>query len=342
MSYVALLAGGDWNNGAACGARAVNMNNYPWHVHPNVGARCACDFEDFRLFVPRDEGTTVELEYRQSGRNACLAQIIARRNKKGKRPASSTGEKRVQADEMKRYGNLYEHVCEFENLHKAYLKARRCKRYRSEVLRYTSNLEENLTTLRNDLVSHTYKQGKFRTFAIFEPKQRTIKALPFRDRVAQHAVNNVIEPLIDKRFYEHSYACRVGKGMHLASSNLTEWIRDMSKRGAIKLWALKADIKGYFASVDHAILKKALARIFKDRELEFLLNHIIDNGIDKDAEDRVGIPIGNLSSQLFANLYLDVFDKYLKENLKVRYYMRYMDDFLILSNDKEELKGLLR
>ena len=159
----------------------------------------------------------------------------------------------------------------------------------------------------------------------------------FRDRVAQHAINNVIEPIFDKRFYYHSYACRKDKGAHAASAQLTEWIRNLSFDGW-PLYALKADVKSYFQSIDHDRLKAALRRVIKDAETLALLDLIIDSGSDTGR----GIPVGNLTSQLFANIYLDALDKHVKETLRARYFIRYMDDFVILSGDKAELYRLWR
>ena len=238
---------------------------------------------------------------------------------------------------MKRHSELYAQIFDFANIESAYRKARRCKRYRNEVLRYTENLEENLINLQNHFIWHTYKQGQRRIFTVTEPKTRTISALPFRDRVAHHAVNNIIEPIIDKRFYFHSYACRKGKGMHAASENLSRWIRNLSYEGK-PLYALKCDIHQYFKSIDHKRLKAALRRIIKDEETLWLLDLTIDSG----CEGGRGIPVGNLTSQLFANVYLDALDKYIKETMRVKYYIRYMDDFIILSHDKAELAALLR
>lgn len=232
---------------------------------------------------------------------------------------------------MKRYSDLFKSVYDFSNLEIAYRKARKCKRYRNEVLRFSNNLEENLIVIQEQLIHQTYRQGRYRIFIVLEPKERVISALPFRDRVAQHAINNVIEPLIDKRFYEHSYACRKGKGMHKASSTLYTWIRNLSFDG-MELYALKCDIHHYFKSIDHNILKAMLRRIFKDPQILWMLDLIIDSN-DKD----VGIPVGNLTSQLLANLYLDKLDKFIKEQLREVYYIRYMDDFIILSYDTQHL-----
>lgn len=238
---------------------------------------------------------------------------------------------------MKRSNIGIQDIATFENAEEAYRKARRCKRYREEVLRFTVNLEAELYSLVDDLLAGTYRQGKARRFVIYEPKKRDIYALPFRDRVAQHMINSKIEPIIERRFYYHSYACRKGKGMHKAADYAQERIRNLSFEGK-EVYALKADIHKYFNSVDHEILKQILSRIFKDKGLLSLLFYIIDSY----GEDGRGLPVGNLLSQLFANLVLNELDGFVKHELKEENYMRYMDDFIIIHNDRENLEEALQ
>ena len=177
---------------------------------------------------------------------------------------------------MKRSNIGIQDIATFENAEDAYRKARRCKRYREEVLIFTDNLEEELYDLVEAFIKKKYRQGKERRFIIYEPKKRNIYALPFRDRVAQHMINNKIEPIIEKRFYYHSYACRKDKGMHKAADYAQECIRNLSFEGK-QVYALKADIHKYFNSVDHEILKQILSWIFKDKGLLSLLSYIIDS-----------------------------------------------------------------
>jgi retron-type reverse transcriptase len=236
---------------------------------------------------------------------------------------------------MKRHGDLFQKIYDFGNLERAYQTARRGKRYRAEVLTYTQNVEENLIDLQNSLIWRTYTPGNHRRFTVTYPKLREIAALPFRDRVAQHAVVDVVEPLLDKKFYYHSYACRTGKGSHKASAVLSSWIRALSYE-AEPLYALKADVHQYFRSIDHYRLKALIRRMIKDAGVLWFFDLIIDSG----GEHGRGVPVGNLTSQLFANIYLDALDKFVKEELRVKYYIRYMDDFVILSHDKAELHDL--
>ncbi len=245
---------------------------------------------------------------------------------------------------MKRYGNLWPQVVSFENLLLAYRKARRGKRTRAEVGRFALNLESELLDLQQELETGEYQPGDYRLFTIYERKPRAIAAAPFRDRVVHHAVMNVVEPLIDRTFIDDSYACRHGKGVHLAVDRYQAWARRYA-------YALKLDVSKYFSSVDHLILKGKLRRRLKDNKVLRLLDRIIDtapegahNMIYFDGDDlftpgqrRVGIPIGNLTSQFFANLYLDGLDHFLKEDLRVKAYLRYVDDMVILGDDKGRL-----
>lgn len=237
---------------------------------------------------------------------------------------------------MKRLNDLYRQVYEFDNLHDAYLKARRNKRYRAEVLKYTMNLEENLIILQNELVWGMYKQGKHREFYVYVPKMRLIKALPFKDRVLQHAVNNILEPIFDKKFDVHSYACRKGKGGHQASSTLKSWLYQAEQNGQ-RLYCLKCDVKKYFDSVDLRTLYNIVKRKIKDKKLLWLIREILELKTKSK-----GLPIGNLTSQMLANVYLNELDKFVKHELKVKKYMRYMDDFIILTEKKEDLHYFLR
>jgi retron-type reverse transcriptase len=234
----------------------------------------------------------------------------------------------------KSYRHLFERIYDFENLYRAYLKARRGKRRSDEVLRFENDLEGNLIGLQNELIWGQYKTGAYRYFTVYEPKERQVAALPFRDRVLQHAVVAVIEPIWEARFIADSYACRVGKGTHAGADRAEQMMRQV-KREHGEVWALKADVSRYFQSIDHGRLKGLLRRYIRCPRTLRLLNEIIDS-----AGDGVGLPIGNLTSQLFANVYLHALDEFVKYDLRERYYVRYMDDFVILSNDKAQLQSL--
>ena len=235
---------------------------------------------------------------------------------------------------------LLEAMADCGNIQKGYNKARKCKRYRKDVLQFTKEKEENLDKIRNEILGLTYEPSEYRYFKVYEPKERQIMALPFYDRVVQHAVNNVLEPIFNKRFIFHSYACRKGKGMHAASDALQKWLYEWQKFHPDEpLYAIKADIHHYFQSIDHSILKAEIRRVIKDKEALTLIDRIIDH--NGNMPEGIGIPVGNLTSQLFANIYLDKMDRFIKNTLGVKHYVRYMDDFILLCQDKGQLREWL-
>lgn len=250
--------------------------------------------------------------------------------------------------------DVYDRICEYEELYQSHLEARKGKRYRDDVLLFTDRLEENLIELQNELIWHTYKVGKYRQFYVREPKLRLVMALQYRDRVVQWAIYKQLYPFYDRMFIEDSYACRRGKGSHKAADRLQYWLRQVSRKPG-KWYYLKLDISKYFYRVDHLVLLEILSRRIKDPRLIQLLSEIINcedtrfglpAGLSPEdcTEDMwladVGMPIGNLTSQLFANLYLNELDQLCKHELHVHYYIRYMDDVIILSNSKKELAEL--
>ena len=245
---------------------------------------------------------------------------------------------------MKRIGKLWSRMVSFENLHAAWRKARRGKKRSPAVAEFALRLETSLLKLQHELESGCYWPGAYRLFQIYERKPRTIAAAPFRDRVVHHALMNIIGPPLERRFIHDSYACRVGKGTHAAVARYQRWARRHA-------YAMKLDIRRYFPNMDHAILKGQLRRRIKDARLLDLLDRIIDgspaSGEPADwfpgddllapAERDRGIPIGNLTSQFFANLYLDDFDHWVKEQLAVKCYLRYVDDMVFLADSKARL-----
>ena len=242
----------------------------------------------------------------------------------------------------KRYKTLFPRIYDFGNLYNAYLLARRNKRYKKEALLFRQRLEENLIQIQNELIWKTYRTGNYRTFYVYEPKARLVAALPFRDRVVHHAIVSVIEPIWEKRFIFDSYACRVDKGTH-AGANRTQKFLQSAKHNWRDVYCLKGDVSKYFYTIDHSVLKTLLHKRIACRNTSWLLSEIIDstssdlleNNLQKPAPKSV--PIGNLTSQLFANIYLHELDKFIKYELKERYYVRYMDDFVILGDSKAHL-----
>ena len=168
-------------------------------------------------------------------------------------------------DKDGRHITLLEAMGDYGNVQKAYNKARKCKRHRKDVLIFTKDKEENLDKVREDILNLAYEPSEYHYFKVYEPKERQIMALPFYDRVVQHAINNVLEPIFDKRFISQSYACRKGKGMHAASDTLKEWLYEWNKYHPDQpLYAIKADIHHYFQSIDHAVLKTEIRKVIKD------------------------------------------------------------------------------
>lgn len=257
---------------------------------------------------------------------------------------------------MKKIRNLFPKIYDFENLFYAYKAAIKCKRYREDVMAFTDNLEGNLIELQNELIWDQYEVGRYNIFYVYEPKKRLIMSLLFKDRVAQHAIYRQLNPLIEKQFISDSYACRVGYGTHKAIDRLQYWLCQTERKPG-KYYYLKLDVSKYFYRIDHEILKGILAKRIDDPPLLNLLAKIIDCedtkfGLPMGADigdvafdemlGDVGLPIGNLTSQMFANLYLNELDQFCKHKLKLRYYIRYMDDVIILHSDKKYLEKVKR
>lgn len=239
---------------------------------------------------------------------------------------------------MKTYCNLWAQIATFEALHAAYLKARRGKRFAMDTLRFSANLEQEIGTLANELRSGVYHTGEYRRFSVFEPKKREIAALPFRDRVVHHALVTTIEPIFESRFSRDSYACRVGKGTHAGADRLTAFLRRAGRMWQ-NVYVLKADIAKYFSSIDHLALKEILRRKIACPETLALIDNIINSWNGTTGK---GLPIGNLTSQLFANIYLNELDQFVKQVFHWRFYLRYVDDFILIGGDKAELNNAKR
>lgn len=225
---------------------------------------------------------------------------------------------------MKRYGNLVEEVISYENLLSAFYDAARGKYHGFPVFEFKKELHTNLTALKDRLQSGTYEPRGYRKFEVFEPKRRIIYAPYFEDVVVQHAIYRVIRPIFDRTFIHESFACRHGKGIHSASDYVQRSMRQTSGEG----YYLQLDIEKYFYSIDRDILKSLIIKKIKDPELLKLIFSFVWYDDDK------GIPIGNLLSQLFALIYLNHLDQFIKRDLRVKFYCRYMDDFILLDLTK--------
>ncbi len=227
---------------------------------------------------------------------------------------------------MKRQGQLIEKIADFENLQLAYYKARKGKVGKREVIEFGKRLQDNLLNLQWQIVSGNVETGNYRLFTIYDPKKRLICAAPFGQRILHHALMNICHSSFEKAQIFDSYASRVGKGTYAA----LERARQFTKHNK---WFLKLDFRKYFDNLDHKVLMKQLGRLFKDTRL---LN-IFENIINGYSVLRRGVPIGNLTSQYFANHYLSPADHYVKESLKIKAYVRYMDDIVLWHNDRATL-----
>ncbi len=226
---------------------------------------------------------------------------------------------------MRRAGHLFERLLTWENLLSATHKAARGKKSRPAVARFLFHLETELLDLRQELESGLWRPRPYRRFSIRDPKPRIISAADFRDRVVHHAVMNVLDPYFERRLFGHSYACRRGKGTHAA----VRFAQGQARRFP---YFFKGDVDRFFESVDHGVLRDRLRRMFKDRRLLDLLDRIITS-----AGAERGLPIGSLTSQYFANHLLGELDRFVKQDLRVRGYLRFMDDFVLFAAAKPDL-----
>lgn len=237
---------------------------------------------------------------------------------------------------MKVAHTLYNQISSIEHLFQAWNSFKIGKRHKKDVQRFEVNLENNLFGLHEQLITKTYRHQSYVAFNIYDPKFRHIHKAIVEDRIVHHAVVSVIEPLFDKTFIYDSYSCRVSKGTHKAVERLFVFVRKVSRNYTQSCFALKLDIKKYFASVNHEILLKIICKRVKDPDLLWLIENIIGS-----FSKTTGIPIGNLTSQIFANIYLNEMDQFMKHDLKVKYYIRYCDDFIVIANEKKYLEALI-
>lgn len=227
---------------------------------------------------------------------------------------------------MRRHGNLFQKIVKTENIHRAYCKARKGKRWQRKVQGFEKNLEDNIENIRQSLISKTYTTSEYRTKMIHEPKKREIFILPFApDRIVQHALMNIIEPIWDSMMIHNNYACRVGKGIHAGSKKTMEYVRKND-------YCLKCDVSKFYPSVDHAILYRILQKKLKCADTLWLIKNIIYS-----YPGGKNVPIGNYTSQWFGNMYLNELDMYIKHELRCKNYIRYCDDFCLFHNDKTVL-----
>jgi RNA-directed DNA polymerase len=247
---------------------------------------------------------------------------------------------------LKTYRHLYPQVCAWENLFRAWRKARKGKRGQEPAASFEYDLEANLLRIQRELRARTYRPSPYTSFYVHDPKRRLISAALFRDRVVHHALCNVIEPLFERRFIYDSYANRAGKGTHRALDRCQQFARRYR-------YVLQCDVRQFFPSIDQAILRGTLGRVIADPDVMWLVDRVLESGVGvlSDVYDMVwfpgddlfavgrprGLPIGNLTSQFWANCYLDSFDHFVKRELRCKGFLRYVDDFLLFADDKPTL-----
>lgn len=234
----------------------------------------------------------------------------------------------------------YSTLISIENIFQAWSGFRKGKGTKRDVQILERHLEDNIFDLHNKLKNKTYKHSTYKDFYVNDPKRRHIHKSNASDRVLHHLLYRHLYEIFDKKFIYDSYSCRKGKGTHKAVIRLEKLTRIVSRNYTRECWALKLDIKKFFDSIDHNFLKVLIHRSVKDKDINKLIDEVIDSFHSEVGESN-GIPLGNLTSQIFANIYLNELDQFVKRTLKVKYYLRYADDFIILDSDRRHLDTYL-
>lgn len=234
--------------------------------------------------------------------------------------------------------NIFDEIISVENLLEAWKEFLRGKRSKKDVQGFSLHLMDNILALNRDLLQKNYKHGKYKRFRIYDPKPRDIHKAPVRDRLLHHAIHRKLYPLFDSKFIFDSYSCRNSKGIHGAINRLKKFASKASKNNTTTCWVLQCDIKKFFANIDHQLLIEILKKSISDKNLIWLLTEIIESF---STSQGVGVPLGNLTSQLLVNIYMNEFDQFVKHRLKVGRYIRFADDFVILSEDRKYLENLI-
>lgn len=235
--------------------------------------------------------------------------------------------------------HTYENIISLDNLLDAWVEFVKGKRKRKDVELFQRSLMQNIIDLHTDLKDKSYIHASYEAFKILDPKPRDIHKATVRDRLLHHALYRKLYPYFDKRFIADSYSCQVGKGTHKALKRFRTFAYKVSKNNTKTAWVLKCDIRKFFASIDQYILMKILNNYIEDERVLCLLQRIINSFYS--TEKGKGLPLGNLTSQLLVNIYKNEFDQYMKHVLKTKYYIRYADDFVIMSKDKLYLENVL-
>jgi len=230
-----------------------------------------------------------------------------------------------------------------ENLFAAWETFKRDKRNKPDVALFEQHLERHIFALYRELAAKSYQHGPYEGFWIHDPKLRRIHKASVRDRVLHHAIFKILNPIFEETFIPTSFSCRVGKGTHKGMKELAAMIRAVSRSETQKCYALKCDVRKFFDSIDHDILLEILGKRIKDADAMWLIREVIGSFTTARPNlfERRGLPIGNLTSQIFANIYMNEFDQFVKHALRVQHYVRYTDDFVIVSNERKYLEQLL-
>jgi RNA-directed DNA polymerase len=235
--------------------------------------------------------------------------------------------------------HTYHHIISLENLLLAWKEFKNGKQSRKDVQDFKPNLMGNIIVLHQELANKTYKHSLYEAFNISDPKPRNIHKAQVRDRLLHHATYRILYPFFDRTFISDSYSCRINKGTHRAIDQFRAFGYKASKNHTRTVWVLKCDIQKFFASIDQKVLMQIAESYIPDKDIVALIAEIIESF--HSTEKGIGLPLGNLTSQLFVNIYMNEFDQFMKHKIKAKYYIRYADDFVILSEDKEWLKSVV-
>lgn len=236
------------------------------------------------------------------------------------------------------FGHSFEEIISLDNLLEAWREFLNGKRKRKDVQEFSLSLMDNIIQLHQDLANHTYNHGSYQAFRINDPKPRQIHKSIVRDRLFHHAMYRQLYPFFDRTFLTDSFSCRIGKGTHKALNRFRDFAYKVSKNNTETCWILKCDIRRFFDNIDHQILIEILNKYIPDKDVMWLLEKII---YSFSKNPNKGLPLGNLTSQLLVNIYMNEFDQFVKHKLKARHYIRYADDFVVLSHDKSLPEELL-
>lgn len=258
--------------------------------------------------------------------------------------------KALRGGDMKQFIHTYNNIITTQKLLQAWQEFLHDKKKRNDVILFQARLMDNIFDLHNDLKNRIYKHGGYKAFNISDPKPRQIHKAIIRDRLLHHLIYQELYSYFDSKFIYDSYSCRKDKGTHKAINRFRQMVRIVSKNNTKTCWVLKCDIRKFFANIDHRILKNILTEHIKDKNIMWLLGQVIDSfninthishGVNVSPVAEVGLPLGNLTSQLLVNIYMNEFDQFVKRDLRMEYYIRYADDFIVLSQNREYLVDIL-